>query len=57
MSCMDEVKIQYVEKRRCAPGDQYWVLNETDFDSREKADLRKVVAFIDNRDLYTFNGV
>ena len=54
---MDEVKIQYFEERRCTPGDQCWVLKENDFDSREKAGLRKVVAFIDNRNHYTFNGV
>ena len=47
-SCMDEVKIQYFEERRCAPGDQCWVLNENDFGSQEKVDLRKVVALVDN---------
>ena len=36
MSYIDKVKIQYFEERRCTPGDQYWVLKENDFDSREK---------------------
>ena len=56
-SCMDEVKIQYFEERRCTPGDRYYVLEENDFDSREKAILIKVVAFIENRDHYTFRSV
>ena len=44
-------------EQRCVPGDQCWVLKESDFGSREKADLRIVVALIDNRDHYTFNSL
>ena len=56
-SCMDEVKIQYFEERRCTPSDQYYVLKENEFHSREKANLIKVVPSIDNRDHYTLSSV
>ena len=33
----------------------YWVLKENYLDSREKCELKKVVAALDNRDHYTFS--
>ena len=33
----------------------YWVLKENDLDSREKCELKKVVAALDNRYHYTFS--
>ena len=36
-------------------GAKYWVLKENNLDSREKPELNKVVAVLDNRDHYTFS--
>ena len=47
--------IQYFTKKKTISGAKYWVLKENNLDSREKHELNKVVAVLDNRDHYTFS--
>ena len=35
----------------------YWVLKENELDSREKCELKKVAAALDNRHHYTFSDI
>ena len=51
----DEHEIQYFTEKKTISGTKYWVLQENDLDSREKCELKKVVAALDNRDHYTFS--
>ena len=51
----DENEIQHFMERRTISGAKYWVLKENDLNSREKCELKKVVAALDNRDHYTFS--
>ena len=51
----DENEIQYFTEKKTIFGAKYWFLKENDLDSREKCELKKVVAALDNRDHYTFS--
>ena len=51
----DENEIQYFTEKKTISGAKYWTLNENDLDLREKCELKKVVAALDNRDHYTFS--
>ena len=51
----DENEIQYFTEKKTISGAKYWVLKENDLNSREKCELKKVVAALDNRDHYTFS--
>ena len=50
----DENEIQHFTEKTISRA-KYWVLKENDLDSREKSELRRVVATQDNRDHYTFS--
>ena len=51
----DENEIQYFTEKKTISGAKYWFLEENDLNSREKCELKKVVAALDNRDHYTFS--
>ena len=51
----DENQIQCFTEKETISGAKYWILKENYLNSREKCELKKVVAAIDNRDHYTFN--
>ena len=51
----DENEIQYFTEKKIISGAKYWILRENHLNSKEKYELKKVVAAIDNRDHYTFN--
>ena len=40
--------------KKTISGAKYWVLKENDLDSREKCELKKVLAALDDRYHYTF---
>ena len=51
----DENEIQYFTEKKPISGAKYWVLKENDLKSRERCELKKVPAALDNRDHYTFS--
>ena len=51
----DENEIQYFTEKKTISGAKYWVLKENDLNSKEKCELKKVVAALVNRDHYTFS--
>ena len=55
LSYGDENEIQYFTEKKTISGSKYWVLKENHSNSREKCDLKKVVAVLDDRDYYTFS--
>ena len=51
----DENEFQYFTEKKTISGAKYLVLKENDPDSREKCELKKVVAALHNRDHNTFS--
>ena len=51
----DENEIQYFTEKKTISGAKYWVLKENDLNSKEKCELKKVVAALVNTDHYTFS--
>ena len=51
----DENQSQYFTEKKTISGVKYWALKENYLDSREKCDLKKVVAAIHNRYHYIFS--
>ena len=51
----DENEIPYFTEKKTISRAKYCVLKENNLDLREKCELKKVVAALDDRDRYTFS--
>ena len=51
----DENEISYFTVKKTISGAKYWVLKENNLNSREKCELKKVVAALGNIEHYTFS--